>query len=162
MTSPLDLERLEEIARAATPGPWQNGIDDLEGVVAPDNPGLGNVICIPPTKKMYSSLEHWTDNAAHIATFNPPTVLRLISLLKEQEAEIGRLREALEPFAKAARMLRFDPPQVMWETEANGLVYAWDHDGKIRFTYDTLSADDLINAVSALSPLPLPPAGKGE
>ncbi|MCR5876975.1 hypothetical protein [Phenylobacterium sp. J367] len=31
-------------------------------------------------------------NLRHIATFDPPTVLRLISLLKEQEAEIGRLR----------------------------------------------------------------------
>jgi hypothetical protein len=80
--TPEQLDALERVAEAATPGPWQNGIDDLEGVVAPENPGLGNVICTPPTKRMYDSIERWPDNATHIATFDPPTVKALISLAR--------------------------------------------------------------------------------
>lgn len=60
------LEGLRELSEGATAGPWQNGMDDLEGIVAPNNPGLGNVICIPPLKRMYSSLELWPSNAAFI------------------------------------------------------------------------------------------------
>lgn len=70
MTKPLqagvDHAELRRLAEAATPGPWWNGIDDLEGIVAPQNPG-GNVVCIPPKRNMYSSLEAWPDNAAYIA-----------------------------------------------------------------------------------------------
>lgn len=84
-----ELEALETVAREASPGPWQNGIDDLEGVVAPNAPGLGNVICVPPTEEMYSSAERWPENARHIATFDPPTVLRLIDQLKAKGAESG-------------------------------------------------------------------------
>lgn len=79
-------------AEKATAGPWQNGIDDLEGVVAPYQPGLGNVICIPPTKRMYSSLEHWDDNAAYIAAASPD---RVLALLDEVERAKTALREIL-------------------------------------------------------------------
>jgi hypothetical protein len=85
MDKTLDLDELERVAREATPGPWQNGIDDLEGVVAPDNPGLGNVICIPPEPCMYSSREHWDANATYIATFDPPTTLTLIAAARPAE-----------------------------------------------------------------------------
>lgn len=93
----VDVAGLLEIARAAAeiaPGPWQNGIDDLEGVVAPYAPGLGNVICVPPLKCMYSSLEHWPVNATYIATFDPPTVIALLE-------RVGELEGALRPFADA-------------------------------------------------------------
>jgi hypothetical protein len=87
---------MREVAEKATPGPWQNGIDDLEGVVAPDNPGLGNVICIPPLKRMYDSLERWPDNADYIATFDPPTVLLLIEENERLKAENLQIEASIQ------------------------------------------------------------------
>jgi len=95
----MAYEELKRLAEEATPGPWQNGIDDLEGVVAPHNPGLGNVICIPPKRNMYSSLERWPDNAAFIAAANPSAILALIAQNETLERERDTLAEALRPFA---------------------------------------------------------------
>ena len=90
-----DLGRIEEVARAATQGSWEwhtsNSSPRLVSVTirgtrdvawASASPGYG--ICIDK------------QDAAHIATMDPPTTLALI-------AELRALREALKPFAEEAR-----------------------------------------------------------
>lgn len=85
----LDLTKLREVAEAATPGPWESVVStysseysDYEGARIP---GVAEDISdyyigtVPPLE---------VDDAAHIATFDPPTVLELID-------EIERLRETL-------------------------------------------------------------------
>lgn len=136
---PLDLTTLESAAKAATPGPWQNGIEDLEGVVAPKNPGLGNVICIPPLKNMYSSLERWDDNAAFIAVWNPTTALSILARLEAAETEVERLRnpkrdemierseEEWQDFEEGTMLLySLKPGHVLTEADIKSLTFADD------------------------------------
>ena len=98
----MDDEDLKRVAEDATPGPWQNGIDDLEGIVAPYQPGLGNVICIPPEPCMYSSRDNWDANATFIATFDPPTILALLNRLSTAAT---RERELVDAIAEACSLL---------------------------------------------------------
>ena len=51
-----------------TPGPWQNGTDDLEGVVSLGARDDGNVVCLPPSDMMELSLSRWDANARLIAS----------------------------------------------------------------------------------------------
>lgn len=83
----IDLDRLETIAKAATQGAWSadgpaNPAPDDNLTVGPDtgegfNPdtGKGVIAYVQPS---------W-DDATHIATFNPPTVLALIARIRELE-----------------------------------------------------------------------------
>jgi len=83
----LDLTDLREIAEAATPGPWESVVStyssecsDYEGARIP---GVAEDISdyyigtVPPLD---------VDDAAHIAAFDPPTVLALIDRLEAAEA----------------------------------------------------------------------------
>ena len=84
-----DLSELEKLARAATPGPWTFGFDDLEdGVFAPAEE-MGNIVCLTPMPKALRSCEAWPASAAYIAAANPATILALI-------AERDALRAGLE------------------------------------------------------------------
>lgn len=93
MTESLDLDALEAVARAATPGPWEfcdaHVIPRVECGSADIAEEVANL-----------------DNAVHISVFDPSTVLALIGRVREAEAELleahahfavqeGRLREAV-------------------------------------------------------------------
>ena len=91
-----NLDDLEAVARAATPGPWVAtgtrawGDPYLEvlpvfGVVESADSDMAHA-CIDPLEN---------GDAEHIATFDPPTVLALIERLKQAEARIAEAREAL-------------------------------------------------------------------
>lgn len=78
MTEPLDLDRLREVAKKATPGPWTliGGGEYLTPIglmVAPDDGGV------------------WPEDATHIAAFDPPTVLALLDRVAELEAKVARV-----------------------------------------------------------------------
>lgn len=94
----LDLTKLREIAEAATPGPWEAGMTTF------GDPRDGATHACVRVEGA-----HWTDhlavgegcaeadlNMAHIAAFDPPTVIALID-------EIGRLHNASE-FEQRARL----------------------------------------------------------
>lgn len=118
-----DLTHLERIARAASPGPWETEEDKY--LIGPNCEGV---------RYRESKMKHAgfsVENALHIATFNPQTVLDLIERVRaaegetdeastrvglfevanqqlhdriaELEAENGRLKEALAPFADLRR-----------------------------------------------------------
>ena len=96
------LAELRAVAEAATPGPWVF-----------DPPGMwGDEDDIPQSavRQIDSGSITWDDHggevfkpedAAHIATFDPPTVLALIAALEAKTAEADDL--AADPGHKAAK-----------------------------------------------------------
>lgn len=106
----LDVERLREIAGKATQVRWKVGIDidGLRGVygTAPTELGVGEVgVCIAVTATIgrrdsarINGKAHarWDEDAAHIAAFDPPTALALLSRLDALEAENANLRVVAE------------------------------------------------------------------
>ena len=89
MTS-LDLTKLREIAEAATPGPWEAGIttfgDPSDGPThsCVREAGSGGFDRVAASE----GCDEADLNMAHIAAFDPPTVIALIG-------ELERLRETL-------------------------------------------------------------------
>lgn len=85
----LDLDALEAVARAATPGPWHQGAHYIGAGGEPYDPdavvGQASILC----------------DAEHIATFDPPTVRALITRLREAERHnVQLLREAVKREAR--------------------------------------------------------------
>jgi hypothetical protein len=136
--SDLKLEEWERIAREATPGPWelQDGCSWRRiGTRWHD----GNVLC--PTNH---PTDHHPDlcagrgedvyaNLRHITTFDPPTVLSLLSALKEA-------REALRPIAKIADHLTPGTYGPAWGF--NGGVIEHEDLLKARKAFTTLGGSD--------------------
>ena len=108
MTERLDLDALEAVARAATPGPW---------TYKPTILGLPNTTVMAGDDQLgYMGVGHFlAPNATHVATFDPPTVLALIAKLREAEAviekELSRHRE------KHGETPRFAPDDYQHELE---------------------------------------------
>lgn len=86
----LDLTQLRKIAVAATPGPWawhsrQTVDGDQWAVFSPRSTALAN------------NNDGWAPDAAHIAAFDPPTVLALLDRLEAAEAAIQKVRDLHQP-----------------------------------------------------------------
>lgn len=96
---PLDLDELERLAKAATPGQWQASGDDPDGVaddvrVCFVRDGVHCEWCIAIAGQTFdgehwdeATLKRWHGDAAYIAAANPATVLALIQRLREAEAK---------------------------------------------------------------------------
>lgn len=83
----LDLDALRQVAEAATPGPWEHGTGDwchMSGWQI-GRPDAGSMDGFRPIA--FTGTENYDDDAAHIATFDPPTVLALIDALEAAEAQ---------------------------------------------------------------------------
>lgn len=88
----LDLDALEAVARAATPGPWHQGAHYIGAGGEPHDPeavvGQAPILC----------------DAEHIAAFDPPTVRALITRLREAERHnVQLLREAVKREGRVRR-----------------------------------------------------------
>lgn len=82
-TEQLDLDRLEALARAATPGPWKKDSSYTIGPVSDeDDQSYGFVI---PLADVYG--DNRTPDAAFIAAANPAAVLALIALARRAQPE---------------------------------------------------------------------------
>ena len=105
----MNLNELEAIARAATPGPWQHlpyGGQNQNGDYS------GGSIFDADGDYLLSEV---SDAAgAHIATFDPPTVLALIAKLREAEAVIERVRSMLPGSRTFAESLPRDFAGNLW------------------------------------------------
>lgn len=101
----LDLDALEKVALAATQEPWEWD----SGIIPPDGPGRYADIYTDAGELI---IAHFNDqipegqaNAAHIASFDPPTVLKLIALARpkaggvEADGLVKRLVECV-PFLR--------------------------------------------------------------
>ena len=71
----LDLKKLREVAEAATPGPWVNGVDTVyyEGCVT------------LATSRVGTDPKFFRKDAAYIAALNPQTALALLDRLEALE-----------------------------------------------------------------------------
>lgn len=85
MTAPTPDERarLRAVAEAATPGPWDAELNG--GVVAYRNEGRPDIV---------SDYCEAKEDAAHIAAFDPPTVLALLDALDAVHAAYADLEAA--------------------------------------------------------------------
>lgn len=79
------IEELRAIANYATPGPWSHS-PEMYDRWRPIRSADGTII---------ANVHEKTANAAHIATFSPPTILALLARLEAAEAEASDLRGAL-------------------------------------------------------------------
>lgn len=95
----MELNELRKTAEAATPGPWEK--HDLPVAVANSNftihaPNAVGVptwtTALPP--EIASTLK--TEDAEHVATFNPETVLALLSRLEQAEQDAYGFRKGHE------------------------------------------------------------------
>lgn len=76
----VDLEGLEKIARAATQGPWTVSFDSCASCG-----GEWDVYEIPGGAHAKFERE---EDARHVATFDPPTILRLIELARSRQEPV--------------------------------------------------------------------------
>ena len=97
-----DLNDLRKIAEAATPGSWAAepylyGVGDggRIRVTSPSDDGAHNL-----------AEDVLPENATHIATFDPPTVLALIARLEQAEQQVARVREVAAGWATLDRQFR--------------------------------------------------------
>lgn len=101
--SDLDLVGLRKIAGKATPGRWVFSPDDGSALDA------DAVFALDDAGEEVSTVTAWIDanDAAHIAAFDPPTVLALLDLIEELEAELAeyRKREAGNTVERSVRVL---------------------------------------------------------
>lgn len=79
-----DLDELQKVAEAPTPGPWEafeasKACEYQSKVEAPNLPEYDNPVCYLGDYREHA-------NARYIATFDPPTVRRLIARLREEKA----------------------------------------------------------------------------
>lgn len=108
MTQELDLHALRKVAEAATPGPWiaheageepgnwwvwQESKLPYYGGVAEVVGRDSGTICYPEISGGHGDGEGERLDATHIATFDPPTVLTLLSRLEQAEQAVQRVRE---------------------------------------------------------------------
>ena len=84
----LNLTKLRKIAEAATPGPW-----NLHTLRTDETHDIRGSIDDEADIVIYAECED--ADAAHVATFDPPTVLALIDRLEAAEAKVERVRTAL-------------------------------------------------------------------
>lgn len=119
MSEQVDLDALEALAKAATPGPWEAEGDPDEGTIEV-NAGSARTqwseggVGLPPrswrtTDRIIERDDLYDDDwdqafadAAHIEAFDPPTSLALIARLREAEAVLAEIR------ANAAELLDAD------------------------------------------------------
>ena len=82
----LDLTKLREIAEAATPGPWNLETQRVD---------THYIHGFSDEQDVDISVQCDVADAAHIATFDPPTVLALIAENNRMRGEVERLRASL-------------------------------------------------------------------
>ena len=95
MSPPMDDADLKRVAEAATPGPWADPWHAARGpswgINTADPHNLHHIASVPTEQEA---------DATYIATFDPVTVLNLLSRLSAAEARVGVLEEALTWYAK--------------------------------------------------------------
>ena len=121
----LNLTKLRKIAEAATPGPWNlhtlrtDETHDIRGSIDDE----ANIV-------IYAECED--ADAAHVATFDPPTVLALIDEVEQlravAEAKVERVRTALANHPRCERHPDDDPIMCGWKSAVLDVQAALDGD----------------------------------
>lgn len=101
----MDLIRLEQLARAATPGRWEAVLeDDPRGQPVPYYRALVAVLAqgdqrlsVVATDVETVPVEQWRANTEFIAAASPETVLRLIAAMRTRVCIDGRFAKETKP-----------------------------------------------------------------
>lgn len=147
MTGSLDLDALEAVARAATPGPWkESGLDDEPTVIHYfdtewSGPGYGPHVY--PDKP---------EDAIFIAAFDPPTVLALIGRVREAEAALAELRaHPLRHLANDNASVVIDVDNIAYDEEFHKTLKRADAaEAVIQAAYNALHLESRARAVEIL------------
>lgn len=131
----LDLDALEAIAREATPGPWEEGSNrpfsrDLQGIFASHEKRY-------VLKADFDQQPENPADANHIATFDPPTVLALITRVREAEAVIEQARAKLPGPRTFAESMSRDFAGNLWPRNVDA-----DEIAAILATYKTTNQEE--------------------
>lgn len=100
-----NLDNLRKIAEAATPGPWETlgGQGPFGTHAVCHRMEQGTLVEIA-----YRDAHFDKANAVHIATFDPPTVLALLTRLEQAEQAVARVLELADKWETGA--LRWEDP----------------------------------------------------
>lgn len=107
-----DLDHMEQVARAATEGPWESVVE--YDPLVPDDPAYWEVVS--PSHIIVADIgasmtkAECQATATHIATFDPPTVLELIATLRTQAAQIQAVRDQIQHQLNIAEDLNSSDP----------------------------------------------------
>lgn len=138
----LDLEALKKVALKATSGPW-DVVAYGDGDSLAIHEGRDWRICFMATPgETRGAMERIEANAAHIATFDPPTCLALISRLEALEAEMDEARARAVELEGHMRGLLHGLPDIL---ETGGLV---DEEGLIEAAWFALTRPEVEAALS--------------
>lgn len=87
-----NLDNLSKIAEAATPGPWEMREEN------PQMDGRNFTLRVRDQAgiRMSTHCYGFNGDPEFIATFDPPTVLALLSRLEQAEQAVARVREAIK------------------------------------------------------------------
>ena len=113
----LDLDALEAVARAATPGPWNYRQTVLGMVSTTVSAGDGSHVAYP------SVCHALPENATHIATFDPPTVLALIARVREEQQKRAEAEAVIEQLCAETDVDTTEATQA-WLVENIGVALA--------------------------------------
>jgi len=88
MTQELDPKELRKIAEAATPGPWEMREE------SPSMDGRNFTLRVQDKAgiRMSAHCYGFNGDPEFIATFDPPTVLALLTQLEQYKAQVARVR----------------------------------------------------------------------
>lgn len=87
MTTQIDLDKLERVARAATPGPWEANQEFANRWRVDEVPAQYHPLAAIYGHGDYASLQ---GNADYIAAANPAVVLEIVRRLRAAEADAKR------------------------------------------------------------------------
>lgn len=151
----IDLNKLEELAKAATPGPWEKS-----------SLGCG-IVGLKAANKQWAFASDDSDanlrNAGFSAAANPAAVMELIALIRRQDAELADARGQVENLDRDNHRLRKGTPSVdlpalhRYDISESGPCFA-PNDGNY-VLYDDVAA--LLSAAPAAAPSALTPMADG-
>ncbi len=116
---PLDIPALEAISKAATQGTWKFAGTFYQLIVAEDIDGYTDV-----AEVFHPQLPHGKANAKHIATFDPPTTLKLLAALTAARDE----RDAMDVERRTTASLCRALEKITAETQAENAALKAERD----------------------------------
>lgn len=120
----MELNELRKIAEAATPGPWITRL-----LMATQKTAVHSVDDLGKYSTPVVTRGISAENAKHIAAFDPPTVLALLSRLEQAEQDVQRVRAMAQDWESNGNSCAVgDRSADVWHATANAIRRTLDGD----------------------------------
>ena len=129
-----NLDNLRKIAEAANPGPWETlgGQGPFGTHAVCHRMEQGTLVEIA-----YRDAHFDKANAVHIATFDPPTVLALLTRLEQAEQQVARVRDVIKGAPTVDPLRGFADPPDDWPDDTDFTSYGeWIMANRVREALD--------------------------